>query len=86
MSQMTCEQAVRDFFAYLDRALSGEPLESLEAHLEACLDCCDKLQFGRDLDAFVKARLGDAPLPEGIEGRIRRRLAGEVVPPATGKE
>jgi anti-sigma factor (TIGR02949 family) len=74
--KMTCEQAVQQFFAYLDRALKGESLKELEAHLESCLDCCDKLEFSRRLDATVKAHLGDSPLPKGIEERIRRILAG----------
>lgn len=74
--KLSCEQAVQQFFAYLDRALKGESLEALEAHLEACLDCCDRLEFSRKLDATVKDRLGEAPLPDGIEERIRRALAG----------
>lgn len=73
--KLSCEQAVQQFFAYLDQALKGESLEALEAHLEACLDCCDKLEFSRKLDATVKERLGEAPLPDGIEERIRRTLA-----------
>jgi anti-sigma factor (TIGR02949 family) len=71
---LTCDDAVRQFFAYLDRALAGGALEALEAHLEACLGCCEKLEFSRELDAFVKSRPEDAPLPDGIEERIRRRL------------
>jgi mycothiol system anti-sigma-R factor len=71
---MTCGEAVRKFLAYLDGALAGGPLEALEEHLEACLDCCQKLDFSRKLDAFVKDRLGEEPLPEGIEERIRRRI------------
>ena len=76
LKHLSCEDAVRQFFAYLDRALSGEPLDTLEAHLEACLDCCEKLDFNRKLDAFVKERLGDEPLPEGIEEKIRRTIGG----------
>jgi hypothetical protein len=72
--KLSCNQAVREFFAYLDRALEGEALKDLEDHLETCLDCCDKLQFSRKLDAFVKDRLPEAPLPDGIENRIRRFL------------
>ena len=75
MSRLNCEQAIRQFFAYLDQALSTESLEQLELHLAECLDCCDRLQFSQKLDAFVKSRLADAPLPAGIEARIRRRLA-----------
>jgi mycothiol system anti-sigma-R factor len=71
---MTCEQAVQQFFAYLDRALAGEPLQDLEAHLEACLDCCDKLGFSRDLDAFFKQRLPEHPAPADLETRVRAAL------------
>jgi hypothetical protein len=67
---------VQQFFAYLDRALAGEPLAALEAHLEACLDCCDRLRFSRQLDAFVKARLPEATLPAGLDEKIRRVLRG----------
>ena len=73
-TRLTCAQAVRQFFAYLDRALAGEPLEALEKHLADCLDCCDRLEFNRRLDAFVKARMGEAPLPEGLEARLRQGL------------
>lgn len=85
MNRLNCEQAVRQFFAYLDRALSGEPLEALEAHLEACLDCCDKLQFSRQLDAFVKGRLGEVPLPEAVEARLQREIA-RILRPAPGAQ
>jgi len=70
--RLTCDEAARLFFAYLDHALAGEKRLDLEQHLEFCIHCCQKLDFSRRLDAFVKSRLGDAPLPEGIEERIRR--------------
>jgi len=75
MTRMSCEEAVRQFFAYLDRALSGEPLEALEAHLRDCLDCCDRLQFNRRLDGALKARLAEGGVPDGVEDRLRERLA-----------
>ena len=75
MRRMSCEEAVREFFAYLDRALSGDTLERLQAHLRDCLDCCDRLQFSRQVDCVVKARLADGTLPEGLEGRVREHLA-----------
>lgn len=75
MRRLSCEEAVREFFAYLDRALSGESLEALEAHLEECLDCCDRLQFSRQLDSVVKARLDEGTVPSGVEARLRERLA-----------
>ena len=74
MRRMSCEEAVREFFAYLDRALSGDALELLQAHLRDCLDCCDRLQFSRQVNSVVKTRLADGTLPEGLEGRVRERL------------
>lgn len=71
---VNCDQAVQQFFSYLDRALSGEDAENLEAHLEACLSCCDKLAFSRQLDAFVRQRLPDHPLPAGLRDRVRQAL------------
>jgi mycothiol system anti-sigma-R factor len=71
---MTCEQAVRLFFSYIDRALAGEKLENLQQHLEACIDCCDRLQFSRQIETFVRDRVTDEPLPDGLESRLRDRL------------
>ncbi len=76
MTPITCEQAVEQFFAYLDRALAGQEVENLEAHLDACLSCCDRLAFSRKLDAFIKSRLPDNPLPSSLEARVRRALVG----------
>lgn len=75
MRRLSCEEAVRDFFAYLDRALAGEPLDALEAHLRDCLDCCDRLQFSRQVDGVVKARLDEGTVAAEVEGRLRDRLA-----------
>jgi anti-sigma factor (TIGR02949 family) len=74
--RLSCAEALSRLTAYLDAALSGQDLEALEEHINACLDCCDRLEFSRKLDQAVRARLGDEPLPEGIEQRIRRALGG----------
>lgn len=74
-SKITCQEAVQMFFAYLDRALKGRRLEQLEAHLERCLDCCEKLTFQRQLSEFIKARLGPDGPPPGFEERLKQALA-----------
>ncbi len=75
MTRLSCEQAMQHFFAYLDRALTGQPLEDLEGHLEACLSCCDKLAFSRRLDTFVKSRLPEETVPADLDTRIRQALS-----------
>jgi mycothiol system anti-sigma-R factor len=74
MERLTCEEAVRQFFAYLDRALAGETVQDLEAHLDTCLDCCEKLGFSRQLDTIFRQRLPDSPMPIALEKRIREAL------------
>jgi hypothetical protein len=66
---------MQEFFSYLDRALAGEALEDLEAHLNECLSCCEKLAFSRRLDAFVKERLPDATVPGDLAARVREAIA-----------
>lgn len=80
MTRLTCDEAMRQFFAYLDRALSGDAQEEIEAHLEECLNCCDRLAFSRHLDGVVKARLADPEMPADLEERIRKRLGTMVMP------
>lgn len=77
--RLTCERAVQQFFAYLDRALSGEACEALETHLETCLDCCDKLRFSEQLDSFMKTRLPEETLPAELDARIRKALRDRSV-------
>jgi anti-sigma factor (TIGR02949 family) len=86
MNRMSCEQAMRQFYAHLDHALAGERLAEFNDHLKACLECCDKLQFSRQLDNFVKSRLGDEPVPEGIETRIRKELGAKASFTGSGKK
>jgi len=76
MPGLSCAEAVQRLVAYLDRAIAGEELDRLEAHLQACLDCCDRLAFSRTLDACVKARLPQGDLPPGLEARLREALRG----------
>jgi anti-sigma factor (TIGR02949 family) len=72
--ELSCEVAIEEFFAYLDRALAGDAVAELEEHLRGCLECCDKLAFTRRLDWFVRDRLREVTMPYGLEERIRRTL------------
>jgi mycothiol system anti-sigma-R factor len=74
MKPIACSEAMQQFFAYLDRVLSGESLEALEGHLEKCLACCDQLDFTRKLDSFVKERVRQTSMPLGLEERLKSVL------------
>ena len=74
IDELSCEVAIQEFFAYLDRALVGDRVDELEEHLRGCLECCDKLAFTRRLDWFVRDRLREVAMPDGLEERIRRTI------------
>ena len=69
--KLTCEQAVERLLAYLDRALQDGDCAQVETHLEECFACCERLAFTKHLDAFVKTRLPNNPIPPALEARIR---------------
>ena len=70
INELTCEVAVQEFFAYLDRALAGDAVYELEEHLRSCLECCDRLAFSRRLDWFVRYRLREVVMPTCREHRL----------------
>jgi len=74
MTPLSCAQATRQFSAYLGGILSGAPRTNLEAHLDACLVCCDALAFSRAFDDFLKRQWEEAPVPESLEARVRLAL------------
>lgn len=71
---MTCEEAMKLFFAYLDKALKGQQLETLEDHLQECLDCCEHLDFTRQVNRVVGDRLQQQPVPGDLAKRLEAVL------------
>ena len=74
MKPIACSEAMQQFFAYLDRVLSGESLEALEAHLESAWRAGIGLEFTRKLDAFVKESVRHTSMPLGLEERLETAL------------
>jgi hypothetical protein len=74
INELSCEVAIQELFAYIDRALAGAAVDELEEQLGHCLECCDQLAFTRRLDWFVRDRLRRVTAPAGLEDRIRRTL------------
>lgn len=66
---ISCSEAVRRLWDYLENDLEPATRERLEEHLAFCRRCCGELEFAEELRAF----LGSAArpqLPPDVEGRL----------------
>jgi anti-sigma factor (TIGR02949 family) len=75
VTPLTCPQAAGQLYPYLDGAMTGESRAVLEAHLDGCPSCADRLAFSRALEATVRRRLREEPVPPGLRARVRQALA-----------
>jgi anti-sigma factor (TIGR02949 family) len=68
---ITCSEAVRQLWDYLDKAISPEDQERVEKHLSFCRSCCGELEFAKELRTFLAS--GDAhELPADVKVRLER--------------
>jgi mycothiol system anti-sigma-R factor len=66
---ITCAEAVRQLWDYLDGELPEQDRAAIEEHLGFCRRCCGEVEFAHELRGFL-AR-GAA---EGIPAEVRARL------------
>lgn len=68
---ITCEEALRQLYAYLDRELDGHAHRAIEHHLRVCRACFSRAEFERRLKERVRATRR-AGVPAHLEARLRR--------------
>jgi mycothiol system anti-sigma-R factor len=66
---ITCAEAVRQLWAYLDGAVAEWERAAIEEHLGFCRRCCGEAEFAQELRGF----LARAPAEE-IPAEVRARL------------
>jgi predicted anti-sigma-YlaC factor YlaD len=66
---ITCSQAVKQLWDYLDGSIQGPDRGLIEEHLSVCRRCCGEAEFAEELRAFLA---GHAPeqLPPDVHGRL----------------
>jgi anti-sigma factor (TIGR02949 family) len=67
---ITCSEAVRQLWEYLEDELPARDREKIDEHLGACLRCCGEAEFAQELRKLL-ATHADA---EGIPDSVRQRL------------
>ena len=66
---ISCAEAVRQLWEYLDGTAAADDRERIEEHLAFCRRCCGEVQFAEELSAFL-VRHADDELPADVRTRL----------------
>lgn len=66
---ITCAEAVRRLWDYLDRTLTSDDLTRVEEHLTFCRTCCGEMEFARELQSFLTSQASEE-IPEEVKSRL----------------
>jgi mycothiol system anti-sigma-R factor len=66
---ITCADAVKQLWDYLDGALPTENRAAIEEHLSFCRRCCGEVEFAEELRGFLSRHAA-----EELPADVRRRL------------
>jgi anti-sigma factor RsiW len=70
---ITCTDAVRQLWDYLDGVVEEPERVLLEEHLAFCRRCCGELEFAEELRGFLATHAEDG-LPQEVHDRLARTL------------
>ena len=70
---ISCSDAVRQLWSFLDGTVEGPEREALEEHLGVCRRCCGELEFAGELRKFLRAN-ASAELPAEVHTRLTAYL------------
>jgi len=71
---ITCSDAVRQLWEYVESELDPVDREQVDEHLAFCRRCCGEIEFAEELRRFMSRR-PVVDLPSAIAARFNRLLA-----------
>jgi mycothiol system anti-sigma-R factor len=74
LSRLTCAQAFERLDSYVDRELSPEELEEVEAHLSVCAQCASEFATEAELLERLKQAVRRLRAPQALMARIAARI------------
>ena len=66
---ITCAEAVKQLWEYLDGELAEQDRAAIEEHLSFCRRCCGEVEFAEELRAFL-AREAAQEIPDEVRARL----------------
>lgn len=77
---ITCAEAVRQLWDYLDGVVEESDREAIEEHLSFCRRCCGEVDFAEELRRFL-TQPDEPDLPADVKARLLATLT-ELEEPA----
>jgi anti-sigma factor (TIGR02949 family) len=70
---ISCDDAVRQLWEYLDDAVGIADREAIDAHLRYCRRCCGEVEFADELRRFLASH-ATSDIPPEIHARLLSTL------------
>lgn len=70
---ISCSQAARQLWDYIEGAVDGPQRRALEEHLSVCRRCCGEVEFAEELKDFLASH-AELELPEDVQVRLTSLL------------
>lgn len=70
---ITCAEAVKQLWEYLDGTVEEAQREAIEEHLSFCRRCCGELEFAEELRRFLGGS-GAEEIPDEVRARLLATL------------
>jgi mycothiol system anti-sigma-R factor len=71
---ISCADAVKQLWAYLDGEIEPAQRAAVEEHLAFCRRCCGELEFAEELRRFLAAGASEE-LPDDVRARLDTTLS-----------
>lgn len=69
---ITCAEAVKQFWQYLDDDLTPKQRRRVDEHLGICRQCCGEVEFARLLQGVLDDQRSADELPQEVRERMER--------------
>jgi mycothiol system anti-sigma-R factor len=70
---ITCAEAVKQLWEYLDGELPEESRAAVEEHLSFCRRCCGEAEFAAELRGFISREAAEE-MPDDVRTRLLATL------------
>ena len=79
---ISCQQALRRLYEYLDGELNADNAAEVRRHIEVCEACYPEVRFTTEFrDAVHRAARGQPVTPTSLRDKVARIIAEEDAPP-----
>ncbi len=66
---ISCKDAVRQLWEYLDGNVAEDDRHAIEEHLNVCKRCCGEIEFAQELRGFLE-RSGQEDMTQDTRSRL----------------